>query len=208
MRNKIAILIVKDDKVFIVKDDDEWAFPISNVSEEENLFSDTNKRIISLFNKPIKNDGISIRSKNNKNITGEFYSLTVEIKDFNTNNYQEYKWISLEDIDNTIWNEESKLLIEELKKYLSKQSFLIKIDTDKYKTDGPENSIGYIAAKRLNEAEGDLVWEDTCSLLETERKFGEIIREQSHKYHVTKEITKWKTIRLYDENGEEIRRES
>lgn len=115
MRNKIAALIVKDDKVFIVKDDDEWAFPIFNVSEEENLFSDTDKRIISLFNKPIKNDGISIRSKNNKNITGEFYSLNDEIKDFNTNNYQEYKWISLEDIDYTIWNEESKSLIKELK---------------------------------------------------------------------------------------------
>lgn len=46
------------------------------------------------------------------------------------------------------------------------------------------------------------------SLLEAERKFDEIIREQVHEYHVAKEISKWKTIRFYDENGIKIRRES
>ena len=212
MRNEIGVLIVKDDKVFITKVNDEWTFPIFKELEEEKSFSDTNERIVLSFNSLIKDNCIHLWVKNNTNITGEFYSLTVEIKDFNTNNYQEYKWISLEDIDNTIWNEESKSLIDELKKYLSKQSFSIKIDTDKYKfrkrDEEVENEIASIVIKILNEAEGDLVWEDTCSLLEAERKFGEIIRERCYKLRVTKEITKWKTIRLYDENGEEIRIES
>ena len=212
MRDKIGVLIVKDDKVFITKDNDEWTFPIFNKLDEEKSFSDIYERIISSFNDRIKKDGPYIFSKYNTNIKGEFYSLIVEIRDFNPNNYQEYKWISLEDIDNTTWNEESKSLIDELKKYLSKQSFSIKIDTDKYKfrkrDEEVENEIASIVIKILNEAEGDLVWEDTCSLLEAERKFGEIIRERCYKLRVTKEITKWKTIRLYDENGEEIRMES
>lgn len=184
MVNKTCILIVKDDKVFITKENDEWSFPILVATKEDKLFCDIDQKIVSSFGELIKNDGIHIYSLyNEKYINGEFCSLKIEIKDFNPNNYQDFKWIILEDIDTIRWNEESNTLVKELKIYLNKQLYSIRIDENK-------------------------IWSDTCSLLEVERKFGEIIREQAHKYHVTKEISKWKTIRLYDENGIEIRRES
>ena len=211
MRNKIAVLIVKDDKVFIVKDNNQWAFPIFEGLNEEKLVGYTSDILISSFDDLVKDDGIHIQDKSNKKfISGEFCSLDVEIKDFNPSNYQEYKRISLENIDNKKWNEESKSLINELKEYLSKQSFFIKIDTDKYskKDDGVKNSINSIVTKKINEAEGDLVWKDTCSLLEAERKFEEIIVKQYYKYYIEKQISKRKAIRLFDESGKEIRRES
>lgn len=214
MANKTCVLIIKENKVFIIKNNDEWMFPTFEQLKNEDLFCDINERIILFFNDLIKDDGIHIYSRyNEKYISGKFYSLKIDVKDFNPNNYQEFKWITLEDIDTIKWNEESNTLIEELKKYLSKQFYSIRIDEDKITfkkkdEDEFEDFFGEEFADLFNELGGDEIWSDTCSLLEAERKFGEIIREQAHKYHVTKKISKWRTIRLYDENGIEIRRES
>jgi hypothetical protein len=43
---------------------------------------------------------------------------------------------------------------------------------------------------------------------EAKSEFLEVIKTQSHEYHVTKQLKKWRTIRLLDETGKQIAQES
>ena len=54
----------------------------------------------------------------------------------------------------------------------------------------------------------EIVWSRCCTEKEALEKFEEIINEQSNKLHVEKTISEWRTIRLYDGSGRQIRQES
>lgn len=208
MDKKICVLVVKDDKVLIIKNNNEWMFPTFE-NDGDDDFEKVNNKIVLYFNNSIKNDAISIRNNfNEKNIGGMFYSLKIQLKDFKLNNNQECKWISLDDLDFIKLNDESSVLIEGLRKYLKIEYFYIKIDSNEFSCDNHENEFaeefGNAFVEILNEDDGDIVWSGNCSLLTAERKFYKVVKNQRYKYR-GKKNAKWRTVRLHSEYKENIK---
>lgn len=54
----------------------------------------------------------------------------------------------------------------------------------------------------------DVVWSDVCTLEEALKQFKDLVMKQSHEYHQLKTISKWRVVRLYDADGEQIAQES
>lgn len=66
----------------------------------------------------------------------------------------------------------------------------------------------YRITKDNTDGTKEVVWSLKCTQATALEKFGEIVEQQANELHVLKTISTWRVLRLLDEKGNEITRES
>jgi len=54
----------------------------------------------------------------------------------------------------------------------------------------------------------ETIWSKRCSEQEARETLSQLIAEQNYEYRVTKTLSVWRTLRLFNEHGEQIAQES
>lgn len=114
----------------------------------------------------------------------------------------EFKWISLDEINDIQWNEYHKNFIKSFEQYLEVQDYTLTMDKEARLFVKLEKNFENL--KRFV----DVIWQGTTTKLEAIMRFNSLIRQENKKHRANNTSHEWKAIRLFDSNGNIIKQES
>ena len=180
------------------KNNDFWSFPIGDKPHHilyKSMVTSLKEDITSEFDIEFNICNVEI---DYKDIFAELcYSKSSKIE---LSDKREIKWISVDEIDDVNWDSWAKPISQSIKEKLQKSHYIISLDNDGVCIN--DRDLNYNEISTFVEK----VFDKKCSNIEARRMFIEIIKKQQIQHREGN--TKWRIVRMYDENGNEICHES
>lgn len=200
--NVVCAVIIRNDKVFCCRRgsgralEGLWEFPGGKIEKDEFAQEALKREIkeelksniqVGLYIETVEHTYPDMPPYEGFHIRMEAYVCELISGNLELSEHTDSKWLDLSELDSVEWADADRPIVEEVKRLLRKQKYMITKDNE-------------YGAK-------EIVWAENCSEIEARRQFKCMILEQQTVYK-SGELNNWKVIRLFDSKNKQIAQES
>ena len=202
MKDLICAAFIKDNKLFCCKSKENadcWSLPFGIYGADftaETHIAALKKEILSNFEMPFY---VCIGEDGGPDVKITTAYCVSKDKDIVLSVPRDVKWLAADKLDNLAWDPSLETIIPKIKEQLQPNRYTLAIAKSSVSFDGWNTS--------LEDAQDlvDIVWTGSCSAIEVENKFLNLIHERAAYCNSTGEG--WRGIKLYDASGKQIKQE-